>query len=153
MVLTLVGNVVTWRREKRLGRLQGWVEELEEQVAELEDRAETRTRDYYAQFRIELARVLKEELGYGDTERISVYRHRGRTIQLLGRYSENPQFDTKTTRLYPDHQGVVAKAGRIGRWPSFLPDPETEEVSYYPACKTLLFISGRCPIEPATSAV
>jgi hypothetical protein len=154
VVLTLVGNVATWRREKRLGRLQGWVEELEEQVAELEDRAETRTRDYYAQFRIELARVLKEELGYGDTERISVYRHRCRTFQLLGRYSENPPFDTKTTRLYPDHQGVVAKAWQDRTAAELsLPDPETEEVSYYPACKTLLFISGDAGFEPATSAV
>jgi hypothetical protein len=84
VVLTLVGNIAAWRKEKRVGRLQCQVEELEEQVAELEDRVETCTRDYYAQFRTELARILKDELGYGDTERISVYRHRGRTFQLLG---------------------------------------------------------------------
>jgi hypothetical protein len=72
VALTLVGNAATWRREKRLGNLQRRVAELEGQVAELEDRTEARTRDYYAQFRTELARVLKDELGYGDTERISV---------------------------------------------------------------------------------
>jgi hypothetical protein len=80
----------------------------------------------------ELARVLKEELGYGDTERISVYRHRGRTFQLLGRYSENPQFDRRTTRLYPDHQGVVAKAWEDRTAAELsLPDPEGDEASYY----------------------
>jgi len=132
VALTLIGNAATWRREKRLGRLQRRVTELEEQVAALEDRVETRTRDYYAQFRTELARVLKEELGYGDTERISVYRHRGRTFQLLGRYSENPQFDQRTNRLYPDHQGVVAKAWEDRTAAELsLPDPETDGASYY----------------------
>lgn len=134
VALTLVGNAATWRREKHLGRLQRRVAELEELVAALEDRVETRTRDYYAQFRTELARVLKEELGYGDTERISVYRHRGRTFQLLGRYSENPQFDRRTNRLYPDHQGVVAKAWEDRTAAELsLPDPETDEASYYRA--------------------
>lgn len=134
VVLTLFGNAVTWRREKRLAGLQREVTDLEEQVATLEYRVESRTRDYYAQFRTELARVLKEELGYGDTERISVYRHRGRTFQLLGRYSENPQFDRRTSRLYPDHQGVVSKAweDRIAAELS-LPDPQTDELSYYRA--------------------
>jgi hypothetical protein len=132
VVLTLFGNAATWRREKRLAGLQQEVTELEEQVAALEDRVETRTRDYYAQFRTELAMVLKEELGYGDTERISVYRHRGRTFQLLGRYSENPQFDRRTTRLYPDHQGVVAKAWEDRTAAELsLPDPEGDEASYY----------------------
>jgi len=134
VALTLVGNAATWRREKRLGRVQRRLEELEEQLAELEDRAEVRTRDYYAQFRTELARVLKEELGYGDTERISVYRHRGRTFQLLGRYSENPKFDRKTTRLYPDYQGVVARAWEDRTAAELsLPDPEKNKADYYRA--------------------
>jgi hypothetical protein len=57
VALTLIGNAATWRREKRLGRFQRRVAELEKQAAALEDRVETRTRDYYAQFRTELARV------------------------------------------------------------------------------------------------
>lgn len=132
VVLTLLGNAATWRREKRLAGLQQEVTNLEEQVAALENRVESRTRDYYAQFRTELARVLKDELGYGATERISVYRHRGRTFQLLGRYSENPQFDRRTTRLYPDHQGVVSKAWEDRTAADLsLPDPQANEASYY----------------------
>jgi C4-dicarboxylate-specific signal transduction histidine kinase len=57
VALTLIGNAATWRREKRLGRFQRRVAELEKQAAALEDRVETRTRDYYAQFRTELAGV------------------------------------------------------------------------------------------------
>ena len=134
IVLAAAGGYGTWTREKRLAPLRRQARELENQVSELEDRLEIRTRDYYAQFRLELARVLKDELGYGDTERISVYRHRGRAFQLLGRYSENPRFDRRTNRLYPDHQGVVGKAweGRVAAELS-LPDPETDEVSYFQA--------------------
>jgi hypothetical protein len=132
VALTLVGNTATWRRERHLGGLQRQITELEGQVAELEDKVEFRARDYYAQFRMELARVLKEELGYGDNERISVYRHRGRTFQLLGRYSENPQFDRRTNRLYPDHQGVVARAWEDRAAAELsLPDPEKDEASYF----------------------
>lgn len=130
-VLALVGAYGTWWREKRLAPLRRRAGELEERVAELEDRAETRTRDYYAQFRTELARVLNDELGYGDSERISVYRHRGRAFQLLGRYSENPRHNLRTNRLYPDHQGVVGKAWEERTAAELsLPDPKTDEASY-----------------------
>jgi hypothetical protein len=96
--LTLVGSVVIWSRAPGLRFLK-------RRVAELEAVLERAERDYYDQFAVELSVILKDELGYGDTERISVYRHRGGAFQMIGRYSDDPVYKRRGRPIYPDDEG------------------------------------------------
>lgn len=107
-VLTLVGSVVVWSRAPGL-------RSLKRRVAELEAVLERAERDYYDQFAVELFVILKDELGYGDTERISVYRHRGGAFQMIGRYSDDPVYKRRGRSLYPDDEGSSAAPGAKDR--------------------------------------
>ena len=140
LALTAVGGFATFRREKRLWPLRRRVEELEGRVverdravADLEDVIERASRDYFGQLKVELSRVLRETLGLGRTERISLYRHRNGSFQLLGRYSEDPVLDAKPIRtFYPEGQGVIGAAWRDGRAAEpELPDPATDGPEYF----------------------
>lgn len=125
-IFVVAGNVELWRRRPK-------IKELEQQVAEYTELVDWAQEAYKQQFRIELASILGESLGYGDTERISVYKHGDGSFQLLGRYSENPDYDRAGTRsFYPDDQGVVGRAWREGFASEMgLPDPEEAPDLYY----------------------
>lgn len=139
LVLTVLGGLATFRREKRLwplrrrvGELEARVAERDRAVADLEDVIERASRDYFGQLKVELSRVLRETLGLGKTERISLYRHRNGSFQLLGRYSEDPVLDAKPIRtFYPEGQGVIGAAWRDGNAAEpELPDPNIDEPGY-----------------------
>ena len=123
-VLTLVGSVVIWSRAPGLRYLK-------RRVAELEAVLERAERDYYDQFAVELSVILKDELGYGDTERISVYRHRGGAFQMIGRYSDDPVYKRSGRSIYPDDEGIIGRAWREGSATADLPDPDAEPERYY----------------------
>lgn len=122
--LTLVGSAVIWRRAPGL-------RSLKRRVAELEAVLERAERDYYDQFSVELSVILKDVLGYGDTERITVYRHRGGAFQMIGRYSDNPEYRSRGRSIYPDDEGVIGRAWREGSATADFPDPDAEPELYY----------------------
>jgi hypothetical protein len=125
VVLTVLGNVFSAGRTRK-------VRSLSERIEELEGMLERVRVDYYDQFSFELSNVLRGTLGYGDTERISVYRHRGRgAFQMIGRYSENPVYNEPGRTIYPDDQGVIGEAWRSGTASVNLPDPQEEPERYY----------------------
>ncbi len=104
---------------KRLSELEGITEQVAASYRKLCD--------------LQLSDILKGELGYGDTERISVYRHRGENVfQILGRYSENPRYADIRRYVYPDNQGVIGIAWEH-RTASVdnLPDFDTEPGRYH----------------------
>jgi hypothetical protein len=81
---------------------------------------------------VELSVIHKDVLGYGDTERISVYRHRGGAFQMIGRYSDNPVYRRRGERaIYPDDEGVIGRAWREESATANLPDPDAEPDLYY----------------------
>jgi hypothetical protein len=127
-VLTLAGSLVVWKRTPGVLSLRG-------RVAELEALLERAERDYYDQFAVELSVILKDVLGYGDTERISVYRHRGGAFQMIGRYSDNPVYRSRGRSIYPDDEGIIGRAWREESATANLPDPDTEPDLYYEALK------------------
>ena len=125
-LLTLIGNVVLWFRRPKIG-------ELRNRVSELEDQVEVYTKDYYGQLRVELARVLRQDFGYGDTERISLFVDEGSSFRLLERYSENPEYDEASARTYYEKgSGVIGRAWEKGTAvEAGLPDPESDPDTYY----------------------
>lgn len=79
-----------------------------------------------------LARMSRDTLGYGDTERVSVYRHRGgNAFQIMGRHSEDPTFKQKGRPVYPANQGVLGEAWRHRIATAELPDPHGDPEEYY----------------------
>jgi hypothetical protein len=126
VLFTVAGNFATVRRRPR-------ITELERENARLRGLRSREITTYRANLRDELARMLREDLGYGDTERISVYRPHSETLQLLARYSKDPELERPPIRsFYPTDQGVLGTAWRDGsaHEPS-LPDPYKEEANYY----------------------
>lgn len=76
---------------------------------------------------------LYNSLGYGESERISVYEHDDdtKTFRLVGRYSLNPQFNAKGRDSYPDDEGFIAKGWHHGEFcHGELPDP-VEQIDEY----------------------
>lgn len=122
--LTLVGSIVVWKRASGLLSLR-------RRVAELETIVERAERDYYDQFAVELSVILKNVLGYGDTERVSVYRHRGGAFQVIGRYSDNPEFKRRGRTICPDDEGIIGRAWWEESATASLPDPDTKPDLYY----------------------
>lgn len=123
-VLTLAGSIVAWKRTPGLLSLR-------KRVAELEAVLERAESDYYDQFAVELSVILKDVLGYGDTERISVYRHRGGAFQMIGRYSDDPVLRNRGRSIYPDDEGIIGRAWREESATANLPDPDTQSDLYY----------------------
>jgi hypothetical protein len=124
-VLTVLGNIFGTRRTRD-------ARSLSERIEELEGILERVRVDYYDQFSFELSNILRGTLSYSDTERISVYRHRGRgAFQMIGRYSENPVYGEPGRTIYPDNQGVIGEAWRSGAASANIPDPREEPQRYY----------------------
>jgi hypothetical protein len=126
-MLVLAGTIASSKRaraarplRKRLERFEGVLEQM--------------AGVHYDLCSTTLARILRDTFRYGDTERISVYRHRGeRAFQLMGRYSENPEFARRGRPIYPADQGVIGHAWEHRTATAELPDPEEELEQYYQA--------------------
>jgi hypothetical protein len=117
------GTIWNWTRQPRVTKLQ-------QQVTRLESKVDRYEHDYFEHFRNTLI-LLSKELEFGDTERISVYKHEGRAFVMLGRYSKNPLFDQSGRGIYPDSEGCIGRAWTSSESTvSNLPDPETNLAAY-----------------------
>ncbi len=124
--LALIGAFVNARRNRALRPLRKRVEKLEGILEQVPGH-------YYDLCSYALADILRGTLRLDDTERISVYRHRGKgAFQIIGRYSENPKFAQLGRRVYPDNEGVIGHAWEHETATADnLPDPEEEPEHYY----------------------
>ena len=87
--------------------------------------------DYRQHFEHELKITLNDSWGHGDTERISVYRREGNSFNMIGRYSENPEYNEPGRTIYPADQGVIGLAWTRGEAAVDLPDFESKPDKYY----------------------
>lgn len=104
------------------------VDEIETENRRLKSVLEAAGINHEALWRIVLQEAF-DELKLTDTHRVSLYRHRPNrnSFQMIGRYSSNPIFDQKGRTFYPDHEGCIAEAWRLGEHIGFqLPDPNTD---------------------------
>ena len=86
---------------------------------------------YFEILDYQLSILANYALGFGDTERISVYKHDDGMFRLLGRYSKNPVFQKRGRPTYPDDQGCIGAAWRNGEAiVEKLPDPSTDLGEY-----------------------
>jgi hypothetical protein len=108
---------------------------LKRQVAELEDRVDQRTLDYYETFNRQLA-TLSDKLGLTDDERVSVYKHDGKAFIMLGRCAANPRFLKAGRKVYPEDEGCISIAWEHGEaFLDGLPDPDANLDAYAEAQK------------------
>ncbi len=119
-VFVVGGSLIGARQARELRALKKRTAYLEDQEI-----------DYYEHFAIELKLILKDTWGYGDTERISVYRRVGNALQMIGRYSENPDYAEPGRSVYPADQGVIGKAWTEETAVADLPDFTAEPERYY----------------------
>lgn len=123
--LILLGAYAGIRRTRTVGPL---LKKLEKYEAMSERLVGT----HYDLCSTTLARISRDTFGYGDTERISVYRHRGgNAFQIMGRHSEDITFKRKGRLIYPADQGVLGHAWRHRVATTELPDPHKQSEEYY----------------------
>jgi hypothetical protein len=139
MIAVLTGaavwfTVLKLRRQKSNSELRARIARLNETKEELEDALGNLSAQYQTFFRDLLATLVRQKLGYGMTERISVYRHdpEGRSFSMVARYSENELFDGPGRRLsYPEDEGVIGQAWAHGLCtPDPLPKADENETAY-----------------------
>ncbi len=129
----IVGNLWTAFRTQRVTKLEGKIREHKEEILGLQESLQITKADYFKRFRDTLEILANERLGFGYSERISVYRKRGQAFVLLGRYSKRTEFSERSSRgIYPTDEGCIGRAWREGSvFVSDLPDPETNINEYY----------------------
>lgn len=142
LILTFVGSIATARNADRISRIQlenrrlaaaleGAREDKRAAVEQAQQETYMMGRDYYALLDIQLAILANHTLGFGDTERVSVYRHDDGKFALLCRYSKNPIYQRRGRPFYPDNEGCIGKAWREGEdYIDDLPDPEHSSRDY-----------------------
>lgn len=61
--------------------------------------------------------ILSEILGFGSSERISIYGHNSENSNfvMICRFSKNPDYDKKGRGIHPDDKGVMGAAWREGK--------------------------------------
>ena len=123
--LYIIGNVFDQKRRATCGSLQKQIATLTNQLCDCSQRCEDYGADYYDLFDEEL-RQLYVTLNFGDSERVSVYKHDGKNFRILGRFSKDPEFNKQHRKVFPDSQGAIEKAWRQGDvLIENLPDPTT----------------------------
>jgi hypothetical protein len=123
-LFTLIGAYWSANRSRAARSLKIENERLQEaleQVGQL----------YYELCSDQLSELLRHTLGYGDTERISAYRRRGNAFQIMGRYSEDPEYNKVHRRVYPANEGVIKYAWRDGTVVAQLPEWNDEDPEPY----------------------
>jgi len=111
--LGIIGSVATWRRTPKISKLEERIAELEENLVQQQSEyfdllAQQRT-GYYKLLTDQLS-VLARSIRFGDSERISVYKHDGKAFAMLGRYSLNPEYRKPGRVFYPDNEGCIGAA-------------------------------------------
>ena len=114
----LLTTIASARRSRNFRRAEHQNDDLvrrnEDLEHALEAAEETARADYYDLVRQQL-RLLAEELGFGDTERITVYSHDGTQFVLLGRYSKNRSSMKRVGASIPTTKAVSHAPGAKGR--------------------------------------
>lgn len=121
----VVGNISVYKRTSRANALYREKDALEKIIRGFGD-------DYFDIWRTKLGHTAKT-LGFGDQERVSIYRYseQDRTFYMLGRYSEGPDFARRGRAVYPEDQGCIGRAWRTGEGiAQELPDPEVDYDNY-----------------------
>lgn len=121
-IAVVVGSILGAQQIRELRRLKVRLSDLVEEEL-----------DYRQHFEHELKITLNDSWGHGDTERISVYRHEGSGFSMIGRYSENPEYNEPGRTIYPADQGVISLAWTKGEAAADLPDFESNPEEYYGA--------------------
>jgi hypothetical protein len=99
------------------------VRSLKNEARKLIAYAENQKTTYEKFFNSEL-RILSHILDFGETKRISLYKHDGTQLIMLGRFSKNPDFAKRGRGIIREGEGVVGKAWTNGSsFVNNLPDP------------------------------
>src|SRR5476649_1685296 len=131
VVLTIIGAVASWRRSKRITRLEADVVSAQKMRDDLQA-GYSELVEAHQSICQELIRVLLSSIAarmeLGDSERISLYGHNGTEFLLVGRYSKHPEYAKAGRQSYPDNQGCIGRAWHYGSCSvDNLPDPTSDK--------------------------
>jgi hypothetical protein len=133
-MIFLIGSIVIFRQAPSITKQMDKINSLrrrlrmaEEAYAQLTERAQLANRQVIDPKLQKLA----EKLGFGDTDRISVYKDAGGLFSMLGRFSVNPRYNLQGRRSYPDSEGCIGDAYLNGfAFDDNVPDPDESMGAY-----------------------
>lgn len=126
---SVIGVIVTvagaWYGGVAQARLASRNRELEQQLQDATELVQNFGSDYFAIWDNRL-KVLAEVLNLDARDRVSVYRHKGSSFTMVGRFAVLPELDRPGRGVYPVDQGVIGAAWSRGDGKCVvqdLPDP------------------------------
>jgi len=124
--IAVIGTVAcAWYGGVAQARLASRNRELEQQLEDATELVQNFGSDYFAIWDNRL-KVLAEVLNLDARDRVSVYRHRGSSFTMVGRFAVLPELDRPGRGVYPVDQGVIGTAWARGDGKCIvqdLPDP------------------------------
>ncbi len=93
-------------------RMEG-VFKIKEKLKTLSSTLDKIKKEYYALCSNNIKSMFEDFFTTGE-DRISIYRHEGNHFILLGRYSQSPQFNKRSTKPYSDDEGLIGRGWNEG---------------------------------------
>jgi hypothetical protein len=122
------------KRNTEIENVEARFRQLSSQRDDLEDTVASFQEQYSTLFSGLLSILSNQVLGYGPTERVSVYRHddHKKGFRMVSRYSDSHEFAKPSERtFYPDDEGAIGRAWQEAKLVvAELPDPD-EDMNRY----------------------
>lgn len=127
----LLGGVFSFYRSPGRKALERKLEQADKRIAALTKQVSEHETSYKSLLQQQL-KLIYDDLKFGHTERISLYRHDGRAFVPLARYAGDPAYKQFGRRLYPDNEGCIGKAYHEGEsFVSNLPNVKDDALAYF----------------------
>lgn len=131
--IAVIGTLASaWYGGVAQARLASRNRDLEQQLEDATELVQNFGSDYFAIWDNRL-KVLADVLNLDARDRVSVYRHRGSSFTMVGRFAVLPELDRPGRGVYPVDQGVIGTAWSRGDGKCIvqdLPDPVQDLEGY-----------------------
>lgn len=129
-VATAYGTIQSWKQTRRTSSLEEEKGELKDEVARLEDVISEARKTGISIIEMQLEEV-STQLNFGNSERVSIYKHHDNNFIMLGRYSKSPIYNEPGRSIYGKGAGCIGQAFNEGEsYLKDLPNPEIDPEGY-----------------------
>jgi hypothetical protein len=122
-ILYIIGGLIGIYENINATNLKKQITKLNLKVEQLSRGLKLQGQGYFEILNDELY-LLFLKLGFKEKERISLYKYNGEQFELIGRYSTDPLYKSKESRVYANNQGFIGHAWKNGKaFVNNLPSP------------------------------
>lgn len=128
IIIVIIGLLLTFFNNRKIANIEKQNQTLLKDKVALKETLDEYILVFSETITNELHRIAKE-LKFDDQDRISIYRHVANKFIMIGRYSENEEFNKPGRMQYNDNEGLIAEVwknhGLLVRNRDYQLSPET----------------------------